>query len=685
MVVLRPLSAAVANGDRIYALVRGSAVNSDGASNGLTAPNPAAQRAVLAAAYADGGVAPDTVDYVECHGTGTLLGDPIEAAALGAVVGGARTNPCLIGSVKTNIGHLEAAAGMAGLIKVCLSLHHGRVPASLHVLEPNPHIDFAAARLRVATNAVEIPGARLAGVSSFGFSGTNAHAVLASPPVGLKTEAGRTVLPLSARTREGLQILRQRFVDLLETSSDVTAISRTDGGGSSYAPSPVPAGRPDTDRRTTGGRGAAGAAYDGGHRGPAAAALRLLRSGFAICRNGPRAACCRAAFFSFCYQALRRGDGLVHRGRPGWRRPTRSRGHLGGAAGHGGRSGRAGRAFAGIRRHAGRRRRTQRRRDLSGGDQWRPAAGCGYRLAARRGLAMAAPGGAGAMLAVEISAEEAEKLTDVSVAAVNSPGTCVLSGDPKTLGRVRTRLSADGVLARWVKVDYAFHSPRMAGAAEALGHVELEPSAEPAVPFWSALTAAPVTAGELTVSYWSRGILERVRFSDAVAAAVAGLSGIDATVELGGHPVLRSALRQIARRMVSKCCTRSTATATTRTASGSCWPARTSWERLSAGTGWDRPAHQCRCRLIRGSTKDTGSSDPSVRSPAVCPCSAHPWILRPANRKSGSPRCLSIRCWRITWLAARFCCQRRDIWSWRWMRRPTLAGTRCEKSSCSNR
>ncbi|GLP81766.1 type I polyketide synthase [Mycobacterium antarcticum] len=181
--VLKRLSDAQRDGDRVLAIVRGSAVNQDGRSNGLMAPNPAAQAAVLRAACADAGVAPSEIDYVEAHGTGTLLGDPIEARALGTVYGrGRQANaPLLAGAVKTNLGHLEAAAGIVGLIKTTMALQRGTIPANLHFENPNPHIPFDELRLKVVDAPTGWPATgrrRLAGVSAFGFGGTNAHVVL---------------------------------------------------------------------------------------------------------------------------------------------------------------------------------------------------------------------------------------------------------------------------------------------------------------------------------------------------------------------------------------------------------------------------------------------------------------------------------------------------------------------------
>ena len=187
VVVLKRLSDAVRDGDRVWALVRGSAVNQDGRSNGLMAPNPAAQMAVLHAAYTNAGVDPREVDYVEAHGTGTLLGDPIEARALGKVLGRARRpqDGLLVGAVKTNLGHLEAAAGIAGFIKAVLALQRAQIPPNLNFAQWNPAIDPSRTRLFVPTDKTPWPGnggPRRAGVSSFGLGGTNAHVVLEQGP-----------------------------------------------------------------------------------------------------------------------------------------------------------------------------------------------------------------------------------------------------------------------------------------------------------------------------------------------------------------------------------------------------------------------------------------------------------------------------------------------------------------------
>ncbi len=183
MLVLKRVDDARRDGDQILAVIAGSAVNHDGRSNGLIAPNPDAQADVLRRAYQDAGINPRTVDYIEAHGTGTVLGDPIEAQALGRVIGRGRPadKPVLLGAIKTNVGHMESAAGAASLVKMVLSLQHDKLPPSINYAGPNPYIDFDAAHLRVLDTVADWPrygGYAVAGVSSFGFGGANAHVVL---------------------------------------------------------------------------------------------------------------------------------------------------------------------------------------------------------------------------------------------------------------------------------------------------------------------------------------------------------------------------------------------------------------------------------------------------------------------------------------------------------------------------
>jgi acyl transferase domain-containing protein/SAM-dependent methyltransferase/acyl carrier protein len=221
VVVLKRLPDALAGRDPILAIIRGSATNQDGRSNGLTAPNGQAQQAVIRDALADAELPAAAIDAVELHGTGTSLGDPIEALALGAVLGEERSDdrPCLVGSVKTNIGHLEAAAGIAGLIKSALALHHGSWPASLNFESPNPAISLSELRLKVVTSASSLKAPARIGVSSFGFGGTNAHVVLESAPPAVTVDApargGPWLLPVSAHTPEALREMCARHAEAL--------------------------------------------------------------------------------------------------------------------------------------------------------------------------------------------------------------------------------------------------------------------------------------------------------------------------------------------------------------------------------------------------------------------------------------------------------------------------------------
>jgi phthiocerol/phenolphthiocerol synthesis type-I polyketide synthase B len=222
VVVLKRLSDAARDGNRVLAVIRGSAVNSDGRSNGLMAPNPAAQMAVLRAAYVNSGVDAHEVDYVETHGTGTLLGDPIEARALGSVLGRGRPkySPLLIGAIKTNLGHLEAAAGIAGFIKAVLALQRATIPGNLNFATPNPHIPFDDVGLKVVVEQQQWPQVervRRAGVSSFGFGGTNAHVVIEQAPVfepqDLQPDPPVSTLVITGRTPERIASMATAMAD----------------------------------------------------------------------------------------------------------------------------------------------------------------------------------------------------------------------------------------------------------------------------------------------------------------------------------------------------------------------------------------------------------------------------------------------------------------------------------------
>ncbi|KVC86523.1 non-ribosomal peptide synthetase [Burkholderia ubonensis] len=243
MVVLKRLADALADGDRVLGIVRGTAVDQGGAGGGLTVPSRDSQERVIRRALNQAGVAPGDVSYVEAHGTGTSLGDPIEVEALAGVYGPGRaaSEPLVIGSVKTNIGHLESASGIAGLIKVLLSFEHGRIPAHLHFTQPNPHTPWQDIPIRVAADPVAWPRGerrRVAGLSAFGFSGTNAHAIVEEPPVAPAHDAQRSLLLLSARSEAALTALAQRYERAIAGAPphELAAICRAAAVGRSHYP-----------------------------------------------------------------------------------------------------------------------------------------------------------------------------------------------------------------------------------------------------------------------------------------------------------------------------------------------------------------------------------------------------------------------------------------------------------------
>ncbi|MGV2437338.1 MAG UNVERIFIED_CONTAM: polyketide synthase [Anaerolineae bacterium] len=235
MVVLKRLSDALADGDRVWAVVRGSAVTQDGASGGLTVPNGPAQQAVIQQALHAAGVLPHEVDDVEAHGTGTPLGDPIELNALHATLakGKNRSRPLYVGSVKTNIGHLEAAAGIAGFVKLVLSMHHQAIPPHINFHTPSPNIEWDKMAIEVPTQLTawqSVNKPRIAGVSSFGFSGTNAHIIVQegiTPVHSSHTQLNRPLqwLALSARSEASLVALAQRYADLLQDQPNLSLLN----------------------------------------------------------------------------------------------------------------------------------------------------------------------------------------------------------------------------------------------------------------------------------------------------------------------------------------------------------------------------------------------------------------------------------------------------------------------------
>ncbi|MCB9761282.1 MAG: SDR family NAD(P)-dependent oxidoreductase [Alphaproteobacteria bacterium] len=568
-VVLKPLAQAQADGDRIYAVIRGTAVNQDGRTNGLIAPSPQSQEAVLREACQRAGVAPAQVQYIEAHGTGTALGDPIEAKALGAVLGEGRPEdrPCLLGSVKTNIGHLEAAAGMAGLIKVALSLKNGRLPPSLHFDSPNPLIPFEELPLQVATALQDWPeGPHIAGVSSFGFGGTNAHAVLGAPPDGEReVEAASAeapapprerLLPISAPSREALEPLvgawRARLqspgaalADLAYTAATragafdhrVAVVAHDAGGADALlaawqqdqSPAGLASGRQSGQARHVvfvfPGQGAQ---WEG-------MARDLLDE--PVFRDTIGA--CEAAFaphvdWSLTAQLRPNGCGtlldridvvqptlfavqvaLARQWQAWGVEPDAVVGHSMGEV--------AAAVISGA---------------LSLED--------GARVICRRSRLMRRVSGRGGMALVELSMADAREalrgLEDkLSIAVSNSPQSTVISGDEATLVNLLTALEQREVFCRRINVDVASHSPQMDVAAEDLRHaLDLIRPHAATVPLYSSVTAARAEGETLGPDYWARNLRQPVRFVDTVGALAR--DGHDVFLEISPHPLLAGAI-----------------------------------------------------------------------------------------------------------------------------------------------
>ncbi|WP_437805982.1 SDR family NAD(P)-dependent oxidoreductase [Sorangium sp. So ce1078] len=556
LVVLKPLRRAIADGDRIYCVIRGSATNNDGFSNGLTAPNPAAQEAMLRQAYASAGVEPGAIHYVETHGPGTILGDPIEAGALGAVLGPSRPaeRPLRIGSVKTNLGHLEAAAGVAGLMKVALSLHHRRLPANLNFERPNPHIPFEALRLKVQTELEDWPSpAELprAGVSSFGFGGTNCHVVLEAAP-----ESPALLLALAAESPEAL---RQRVLDMRERASQLNswneaaalcraALEQNHHGGCRVALS----GR--TPEELASGLSAL-LSRGIESQGPAVARPRLvfvcpghgsqwLGMGRSLLAQEPvfraEIEACDRAVKPLCGWSIV-DELLADQGRSRmeaaevvqlllfsvqvalgalWRSwgitPDALVGHSMGEA--------AAAYLAGV---------------LSLGDAVRV-------IAERSRLVREMASGIGAMLVVTLPdgaplehvVEAAEGLV---VGAFNSPRSAVLSGALDAIERAEARLSQRGVRTHRVNIAYASHSPQMDPLLEPLRESLRGISPRPAkVPLRSTVREAWLQGLECGPEHWAQNLRSPVLFKQAIEA-LAG-DGPCVFVELSSHPVLLKAI-----------------------------------------------------------------------------------------------------------------------------------------------
>jgi malonyl CoA-acyl carrier protein transacylase len=572
VLVLKWLSDAVADKDNILALIRGSAVNHDGPSSGLTVPNKLAQQALIREALRSAKVEPSQVSYVEAHGTGTPLGDPIEIEALKAVLGEERSplQPLIIGSVKTNIGHLEAAAGVAGLIKVILALQHQEIPPHLHFKQPNPYINWNELPVVVPTKSMPWPCGtqqRIAGVSSFGMSGTNAHIVLEEAPrsgsAPALVERPLHLLALSAKTEPALKQLVDRYQNHLKIDANLAL------GDICYSAN---SGRSHFDRRLSVMASSTVelleklASFTSGQEVPGVNAAQMQRTNrpkiaFLFTGQGsqyigmgrqlydtqptfraaldkcaeilqpylekpllevlyPQKGTCspidetvytQPALFAIEYA-------LYHLWESWGIKPDAVMGHSVGEY--------VAATIAGV---------------LSLED--------GLKLIASRGRLMQALPPDGEMMAVladEATIREAIQpySQEVAIAAINGPKNIVISGKCQSVGAIRAALEAKGVKTKNLQVSHAFHSPLMEPMLEEFERVAAEVTySEPLISLISNVTGKLATAEIGTPQYWCRHVRQPVQF--AASMETLAQQGYELFVEIGAKPTLLGMARSI--------------------------------------------------------------------------------------------------------------------------------------------
>jgi polyketide synthase 12 len=594
MVLLERLSDARRHGHEVLAVVRGSAVNQDGASNGLTAPNGPSQQRVIAQALESAALSPDQVDAVEAHGTGTRLGDPIEAQALLASYGRERAlgEPLWLGSIKSNIGHTGAAAGIAGVIKMVLALQRGVLPRTLHAEQPSGEIDWSAGAVELLRAAVPWPRGerpRRAGVSSFGISGTNAHVILEEAPTPSEVEApagedeaeplGRVLdghcAPwiLSGRNEAALRAQAARLRERLEDGSEpepadvglslaqgrprfahraVVVGSRIEGpergdperSSSAWLPGleALAAGRaaPGVVRGVAGDGGRVAFLFPGqGSQWPGMA-VELLEASPVFAERLRACGEALAEFVDWRLEDVLRGA----EGAPSLEQVEVVQPAL----------------FAVMVSLAALWRACGVHPDVvAGHSQGEIAAACvagglslrdGARVVALRARALAALAGNGGMVSLVLGEAELEsRLAQfdgaVSLAAVNGPAAVVVSGEPAALAELLAQCEADGVRAREIPVDYAAHSAHV----EAIRADLLEACAPVTprtgeIPFYSAVTGGPLDTAQLDADYWYRNLRETVRFEALTRALLAEDCGT--LIEISPHPVLTVAVEETA-------------------------------------------------------------------------------------------------------------------------------------------
>ncbi|MEV7091761.1 type I polyketide synthase [Amycolatopsis sp. NPDC051045] len=570
VLLLERLSVARERGHQVLAVIRGSAVNQDGASNGLTAPNGPAQQRVIRKALASAGLSPSDVDTVEGHGTGTVLGDPIEVQALLATYGQGRDpqQPLWLGSVKSVVGHTQAASGVAGVIKMVQSLRHGQLPATQHVDAPTPQVDWTAGAIELLTEGREWPRnghPRRGGISSFGASGTNAHMILEEAPAEepvAEAPASVDVVPLvvSAATAASLAAQAGRLADFVDGEFSLADVAGTLVSGRAALGERAVVVAGSNEEAVTGlqalargesapgllaGRAGAGApgkvvwVFPGQGTQWAGMGRELLDASPVFAARIAECETALGRWVDWSLTDVLRGEtGLLDR--VDVVQPASFAVMVGLAAVW---------ASLGVEPEA-----------VVGHSQGEIAAACvsgalslddAAKVVALRSQAIAASlAGRGGMASVALSEEDATARIEpwagrVEVAAVNGPSSVVIAGDAEALDEALDALDDQGVRIRRVAVDYASHTRHVEAARDALAEMLAGIRAQaPEVPFYSTVTGGWVTdAGVLDGGYWYRNLRRQVRFGPAVADLVG--QGHRVFVEVSAHPVLVQPINEL--------------------------------------------------------------------------------------------------------------------------------------------
>lgn len=577
IVLLKRFSQAVADGDPIQGVILGSSINQDGHTNGISLPSAEAQARLVLDACRDAGVSPIEIGFVEAHGTGTAVGDPIEAHALAEALCKDRSTPLPIGSVKTNLGHLETAAGVAGLLKAMLIVQHGKIPASLHFNTPNPHIDFEKLKLRVPTTVETFPvtgDERLAGVNSFGFGGANAHVILAEPSSPPRIDHGEVwperVWPivLSARSEDALRGCAMKLAEWLTERLNLNGdspllpdLTYTLGARRNHHP----------HRLTMVAR--------------SIAELIQELDAFAIKQDGVKS---RTSFTPRPERTPRIAFVMSGQGPQWWGMGRELMQHepvfrrvieacdvtIRGTA-----------SFSLFEELSRSEEDSQMHRtaiaqpaifamQVALAELWKswgvhPAAIVGHSVseiaaACVAGLFSLEQGaqitvlrarfmdgcarGEGKMLAVGLGEEEAQALINkhdrrVSIAAFNGPRSLTLAGPRRAIEAMFAELETQGVFARLVRVDHPFHHAMMQPASEALERAlaDLTPQPE-TVPLFSTVTGNRLVGEAGGAEHWGCGVRQPVQFAQAINA-IADF-GVDIWLELGAHPALAHSIQE---------------------------------------------------------------------------------------------------------------------------------------------